>query len=140
MKNITKGQIHQKNIRNEHLSIRWKHIKKNLEQTWQPTWMNKSNTWHKILNWNDLINSKTNKILKKSFKKYQSQHKLIFHIYNLDHETKVIPLKTNLKNKETRFLPKQILKDEIKKKNQYKTKQIAIKKIRIKFNIQTNWN
>jgi hypothetical protein len=50
----------------------------------------------------------------------------------------VIPLKTNLKNKETRFLPKQILKDEIKKKNQYKTKQIAIKKIRIKFNIQTN--
>jgi DNA-binding transcriptional regulator YiaG len=53
-------------------------------------------------------------------------------------------LKANIKNKEVRFLTKQILRDEIKKKinkkKQCKTKQIAIKEIRTKFNIKTNQN
>jgi hypothetical protein len=54
--------------------------------------------------------------------------------------------KQALKNKKARFLIKQILKDEIegknvnRKKKQCKKKKIAIKKIRIKFNIKTNWN
>ena len=51
-------------------------------------------------------------------------------------------LKANIKNKEVRFLTKQILRDEINKKinkkKQCKTKQIAIKEIRTKFNIKTN--
>jgi len=47
----------------------------------------------------------------------------------------VTSLKANLKKKEARFLTKQILRDEIEgKKN--KTKQIAIKRIKNKFNLK----
>jgi hypothetical protein len=50
----------------------------------------------------------------------------------------VTPLKAKLKNKKARFLTKQILKDEIEKKINTKKKQIAIKRIRTKFNIKIN--
>jgi len=63
----------------------------------------------------------------KCFKKYQSWLELIFQIYNSGHEIRVTSLKVKLKNKEARFLTKQILRDEIEgKKSIKKTMQNKI--------------
>jgi hypothetical protein len=41
--------------------------------------------------------------VKKCFKKYGSQLELIFHIYDPDHETGVIPLNANLKKQKSKI-------------------------------------
>jgi hypothetical protein len=67
--------------------------------------------------------------------------RLIFQIHNPSHETRVTPLKTNLKKQRSKILNQtNILRYEIEGKNQKKkqcrTKQIAIKRIKTKFNIK----
>jgi hypothetical protein len=61
------------------------------------------------------IYSKTN-----ALKKDRSRLGLIFHIYYPSQKTGVTSIKTNPKNKETRFLNKQLLRDEMEKKKSIK--------------------
>jgi ABC-type phosphate/phosphonate transport system ATPase subunit len=50
-----------------------------------------------------MIKLKKKSILKKNLRKYRSQIGLIFETYDLGHETKITPKKTNIKSHEAKL-------------------------------------